>query len=235
MSIEIIYSCITLTLMELVLGIDNIIFVALLSDKLPEHQQDKARKWGIILSVVMRVLLLFVIGLVLKMNTPLLEIANIALSGKDLLLLIGGLFLLYKTIKELWHKLKPQKNEDATLPTKKGVKYANVVAQIMIINLVFSVDTILTAVGLVDSVFVMAFAVIASSILMLLFAKPIIQLINRFPSIKIVAFVFLILIGIYLVLEAFHIELSKAYLYFSMVICLFSDWLNILYRKNNSK
>jgi predicted tellurium resistance membrane protein TerC len=232
MTIELIYSCVTLTLMELVLGIDNIIFVSILSDKLPLQQQDKARKWGIGLSVVMRILLLFVISLILKMKEPIIELAGFGFSGKDLLLLGGGLFLLYKTVKELIHKLKPSTSISETTIQKAVSSYSMVVTQIMIINLVFSIDTILTAVGLVESVFVMAFAVIASSILMLVFAKPIINIINKFPGIKIIAFLFLIFIGMYLILEAFHIELSKGYLYVSMVVCLISEWLNIVYRRN---
>ena len=234
MNIELIYSCITLTLMELVLGIDNIIFVSILSDKLPLKQQDKARKWGIGLSVVMRILLLLVISLILKMKEPIIELAGFRFSGKDLLLLSGGLFLLYKTVKELIHKLKPITSVSETSTKKTVNSYAMVVTQIMIINLVFSIDTILTAVGLVESVFVMAFAVIASSILMLVFAKPIINLINKLPGIKIIAFLFLIFIGMYLILEAFHIELNKGYLYVSMIVCLINEWLNIVYRKNNS-
>lgn len=232
MSIELIYSCITLTLMELVLGIDNIIFVSILSDKLPENQREKARNLGIILSVILRVALLFVIGLILSMQKPLIQLGNFNLSGKDLMLLIGGLFLIYKTVKELLHKLKPHKDESETA-ARVVVSFTNILIQIMIINVVFSVDTILTAVGLVDSVLVMAIAIIASSALMLVFAKPIVSLINKFPGIKLLAFVFLILIGFYLIAEAFHIELSKAYLYCSMVVALICEWLNILYRKAN--
>lgn len=234
MNIELIYSCVTLTLMELVLGIDNIIFVSILSDKLPVKQQDKARKWGIGLSVVMRIMLLLVISLILKMKEPIIELGGFGFSGKDLLLLGGGLFLLYKTIKELIHKLKPGTSVSEPTTQKSVSSYAMVVTQIMIINLVFSIDTILTAVGLVESVFVMAFAVIASSILMLVFARPIIDLINRFPGIKIIAFLFLIFIGLYLILEGFHIELDKGYLYVSMVVCLISEWLNIVYKRNNA-
>ncbi len=232
MSIELIYSCITLTLMELVLGIDNIIFVSILSDKLPKNEQDKARKLGIGLSVVMRILLLLVIGLILKMKEPILSIAQFSFSGKDLLLLGGGLFLLYKTVKELLDKLKPTTKVETPIHTAK-ISYTMVVMQIMVINLVFSIDTILTAVGLVESVMVMAIAVIASSILMLVFANPIIKTINNYPGIKIIAFLFLIFIGVYLILEGFHIELSKGYLYVSMVVCLISEWLNIVYRRNN--
>jgi len=218
--------------MELILGIDNIIFVSILSDKLPIHQQDKARNQGILLSVVMRISLLLVIGLILKMQQPLLTLFNFSFSGKDFMLLGGGIFLIYKTATELVHKLNPSKHNSFEVQNNvTKVSYGKIVIQITIINLVFSVDTILTAVGLVDSILVMAIAVIGSSILMVLFSKPIVNLINTFPSLKIIAFIFLILIGVYLIIEAFHIELNKGYLYCSMAVCLMSEWLNILHRK----
>jgi predicted tellurium resistance membrane protein TerC len=234
MDLELVYSCITLTIMELVLGIDNIIFVSLLSDKLPEKQRLKARNWGIGLSVLMRIALLFLIGLILKMQHPLFYVLNMGFSGKDLLLIGGGLFLLYKTTVELIHKLRVKQEKDGqTSVNAKVASYGMIVTQIIIVNLVFSIDTILTAVGLVESIFVMAFAVIASSILMLLFAKPIVNLINKYPGFKIIAFLFLIFIGVYLILEGFHFELSKTYLYTSMVVAIISEWLSIVYRKNN--
>lgn len=232
MSLELIYLCITLTLMELVLGIDNIIFISILSDKLPENQRDKARKLGIILSVILRILLLFIINFILGMNKPLFTVFTINLSGKDVMLLIGGIFLIYKTVKELLHKLKPNKAALSNTNSTQ-VSFTSVLLQIMVINIVFSIDTILTAVGLVDSILVMAIAIIASSSLMLLFANSIINTINKFPGIKLLAFVFLILIGCYLIAEAFHLELSKAYLYCSMVVALICEWLNIIYRKAN--
>jgi predicted tellurium resistance membrane protein TerC len=234
MSLELMYSCITLTIMELVLGIDNIIFVSILSDKLPEQQRIKARNWGIGLSILMRIGLLLLIGFILKMQSPLFHIGEMGFSGKDLLLIGGGLFLLYKTTVELIHKLRRKKNENVNTPVPSKVEaFGMVVMQIIMVNLVFSIDTILTAVGLVDSIFVMAFAVIASSVLMLLFANPIINLINKFPGFKIIAFLFLIFIGVYLILEGFHVELSKTYLYTSMVVTIISEWMSIVYRKNN--
>ena len=232
MNSEFIYSCVTLTLIELVLGIDNIIFVSILSDKLDESKRDKARNLGIMLSVILRVLLLFLVNFILSLQKPFLNIAPIQLSIKDLMLLIGGLFLIYKTVKELLYKLKVIKPETQNLK-QVAVTFSNVLLQIMIINVVFSVDTILTAIGLVDSILVMGIAIVASSLLMLVFVKPIVNIINKYPGIKLLAFVFLILIGFYLVAEAFHIELSKAYLYCSMVVALVCEWLNILYRKAN--
>ena len=229
---ELIISLISLTAMELVLGIDNIIFISILTGKLPEQMQEKARNLGISIAVGTRIGLLFAISWILGLEEPLLTIQQFQLTGKDLILFIGGTFLTVKTVMEIFQKMYPAK----TAIDGKGKNAASlgmIIFQIVLIDLIFSVDSILTAVGLVKNVWIMVTAVIISTGVMLIFASRIHHFIQKYPGFKLMALLFLIIIGAYLIMESLHLPVVKAYLYFSMAFGLIYEALHIRYRKIN--
>jgi predicted tellurium resistance membrane protein TerC len=230
---EALISLTTLTVLEVVLGIDNIIFISILSDKLPSHQEAKARQWGLIISLVLRVGLLFCIGWIMELNDPLLTIGPQTFTGKELILLAGGLFLIGKSVSEIHNKLE---GADASLQKDAGetAAFGWIIAQIAVINLIFSFDSILTAIGLVDEVFLMILSVLISSAVMFLFAKGINQFINRHPTFKMLALAFLIMIGFLLAMEAFHYHVDKGYVYVAMVFAVIVEILNIRLRKKST-
>lgn len=222
MSSEIIISLITLVCLEIILGIDNIIFISILTDKLPSEQRKKARLIGLSLALILRLILLAGISWVLKLDQALFTIYENSFSGKDIILIAGGLFLLYKSSKEIF-----EKTEDKEKEIKIYSSFNNTIGQILIFDLVFSVDSIITAVGLVDKLWIMYVAVITSIIIMLLVSKSISKFIKKHPSLKILALCFLMMIGLALIAEAFKLHIPKVYIYFSMAFSFFVNLIQI--------
>lgn len=227
---EFIIPLITLVGLEIVLGIDNVIFISILAGKLPEHQQKKARRWGLILAMFLRLALLSVISLILQLKTDLFTVLGQGISGKDLILIIGGLFLMYKSTVEIYHKTEG--GEEHTAATKVRAAFSAVIMQILLMDMVFSIDSILTAVGMVREVWVMYAAVIISVGIMLFAAEPISKFVNDHPAFKVLALAFLLMIGFALVTEGFGIEIPKGYIYFAMA---FSFLVDILQMRMNKK
>lgn len=231
-------SLFTLTLMEIVLGIDNIIFISIVAGKLPASEQGKARTIGLMLALIFRVILLLFISYIVGMKDPLFTLdlpfglADFAVTGRDLILFAGGLFLIAKSTTEIHGKLEGEE-EDAPTVKKVAHSLGKVVAQIILIDIVFSFDSILTAVGLVDHVTIMIMAVIISMGIMLAFSKVISDFVNDHPTIKMLALAFLIMIGFMLVLEALHQHVPKGYVYFAMAFSLVVELLNMRLRKKS--
>lgn len=218
----------TLTVLELVLGIDNVIFIAILSGKLPENQRAKARFIGLSLALVMRVILLFSLTWVMGLVEPLFSIAGHSVSGRDLILLIGGLFLIYKSTHEIHGSLE---GEEGATSRKVFAGFTAVIIQIMLLDIVFSLDSVITAIGMVDNVWIMIAAVLVSIVGMMLFAGNIGAFVQRHPTIKMLALSFLLLIGVTLIAEGFHQHIPKGYVYFAMAFSVFVEVLNIRLRK----
>lgn len=235
-----IISLITLTLLEIVLGIDNIIFISIVSGKLPAEQQDKARTVGILMALIVRIGLLFSISWLVGLEdslvtVPYLDLLGVdgALSGRDLILLGGGLFLIAKTTTEIHHHVEGEDEEE--MKVKKVKSFWSGVLQIVLIDIVFSFDSILTAVGLVKELPIMIAAVVISLCVMLFFAKKIADFVDNNPTIKMLALSFLVMIGFLLVIEAFGVHVPKGYVYFAMAFAFGVELLNIRSRKKNPK
>jgi predicted tellurium resistance membrane protein TerC len=211
----------SLIALEVILGIDNIIFISILADKLPESQRNKLRFWGIGLAMVMRLALLAFISWILKLDKTLFSLFEIDFTGKGLILILGGLFLIYKSTKEIYHKTEIANSHEAERP-KKG-NFSKLLGEVILLDLVFSVDSIITAVGMVDELWVMYTAVIVTVIIMLFASKPISEFISKHPSFKILALCFLMMIGVSLIAEGFHFEIPKGYIYFSMAFAFLVD------------
>jgi predicted tellurium resistance membrane protein TerC len=222
----------TLTALELVLGIDNIIFISILVDKLPPVQREKARRIGLFLAMFMRVGLLLVLSWIVGLTATLFTVIGAEISGRDLILIAGGLFLVWKSTMEI-HQLTEGEEGHAS----KGVKanFSAIILQIIVIDMVFSLDSIITAVGLVDQVSVMIAAVIASVGLMMLFARAIGEFVSAHPSIKMLALSFLLVVGVMLVAEGFDHKVPKGYIYFAMAFSVAVEMLNIRMRKKKAK
>ena len=222
----------TLTLLEIVLGIDNIIFISILSGKLPGEQQQKARRVGLGAALITRVLLLCGLAWVVKLDKPFWTAdilgLHIEMSGKALILFVGGLFLIAKSTKEIHEKLE---GEDGEVTKRIAPTFASVIFQIMMLDIVFSLDSVITAVGMVQQIGVMIAAVIIAMIVMLMFVNQISDFVARHPTIKMLALSFLILIGVMLVAEAFHQKIPKGYIYFAMAFSVGVEMLNIRLRK----
>ncbi|MES2566548.1 MAG: TerC family protein [Bacteroidota bacterium] len=232
MSSEIIISLVTLIFLEIILGIDNIIFISILTDKLPETTRGKARIIGLSLALVLRLALLAGISWVLKLDQPLFSILKNSYSGKDLILIAGGLFLLYKSSKEIFEKTEDKLGENQEKKELKTfVSFNNTIGQIILLDLVFSIDSIITAVGLVDELWIMYTAVIISIGIMLLVSKKISGFINKHPSLKILALCFLMMIGLALIAEGFHLHIPKPYIYFSMAFSFLVNLIQIKKKK----
>lgn len=221
MDYEVIISLLTLIALEVVLGIDNIIFISILAGKLPEQQQKKARLWGIMLAMVLRLGLLAGISFILKLDKELFALWGNSFSGKDLILIAGGLFLLYKSTKEIYHKVEG--GEVIPGQAAKQLSFAAAIGQILLLDLVFSIDSIITAIGLVDEVWVMYVAVIVTVLIMLVAAAPISNFVNKHPAFKILALSFLLLIGFTLLIEGFNVHVPKGYVYFAMAFAFLVD------------
>lgn len=220
----------TLTALELVLGIDNIIFISILADKLPREQQDRARKLGLGLALISRIALLLVLSWVIGLTAPLFSVFAEEISGRDLVLILGGLFLLFKSTREIHQNLE---GEEGHSSAKVYASFAGVLVQIMLLDIVFSLDSIITAVGMVDELSVMVAAVIAAVALMMVAAGPLHRFVQRHPTIKMLALSFLLLIGMALIGEGFDHHIPKGYIYFAMAFSVFVELLNMRARKTS--
>jgi predicted tellurium resistance membrane protein TerC len=229
----------TLTVLEIILGVDNIIFISIVSNKLPEAQQGKARTIGLLLAMAFRIGLLLTINLIIQLTDPVFTIPFIkkggvplGISWKDLILIAGGIFLLLKSTLEIHHKMEVS-NKPASARTPSG--FGSVILQIVLVDAVFSFDSILTAIGLAEEVSVMILAVVISMVIMILFAGAISRFINKHPTLQILALSFLIMIGMMLVAEGFHQEINKAYIYTAIAFSLIVELINMKMRKNSEQ
>ena len=236
---EIWISLLTLTVLEIILGIDNIVFISILAGKLPKDQQGKARQTGLMLALITRLLLLCGLAFMVKLIKPLFEIPTLGIlehphgvSGRDLILIVGGLFLLWKSTHEIHEKLE---GEDGAVSTRVAPRFTAVVIQILLLDIVFSLDSVITAVGMAKHLGVMIAAVIIALVFMLFFAGRISDFIHKHPSLKMLALSFLLLIGCALVAEGFHKEIPKAYIYFAMAFSVGVESLNIKMRSKKMK
>ena len=220
---------VTLILLEVVLGLDNIIFISIVAARLPLQQQKKARRMGILLAMVLRLALLTIISFILKLQGELFNVFDVSISSKDIILILGGLFLLFKASSEIYHKIEGEEGD-----TSKAIKvssFRSVIIQILILDLVFSVDSIITAVGMVDELWIMYAAVIITVAIMIFAAEPISRFINKHPAFKMLALSFLLLIGIALIGEGLDFHIPKGYIYFGMAFSLGVDILQMKMNK----
>ena len=215
----------TLTVLETVLGIDNIIFVAIIAERVRGESRAKARQLGLTLAVITRILLLFSIVWIMRLTQPLFEVFGHAVSGRDLILLTGGLFLLYKATHEIHQKLE---GEDPNTSATEGVSsFASVIVQIMLLDIVFSIDSVVTAVGLAEDLAVMVIAVLISGVIMIISANPVSQFVGDHPTVRMLALAFLLLIGMALVAEGMGQHIPKGYIYFAMGFSVLVEVLNL--------
>ncbi|MCF8323786.1 MAG: TerC family protein [Leadbetterella sp.] len=219
---EIIIPLLSLIALEVILGIDNIIFISILADKLPEEQRNKLRYWGIGLAMVMRLVLLALISWILKLDEVLFSLLDTDFTGKGLILLFGGLFLIYKSTKEIYHKTELHENSRDKENLIKG-SFSKLLSEVIILDLVFSIDSIITAVGMVQELWIMYTAVIVTVLIMLVASKPISEFISKHPSFKVLALCFLMMIGVSLIAEGLSFEIPKGYIYFSMSFAFLVD------------
>jgi predicted tellurium resistance membrane protein TerC len=213
---------ISLIALEVILGIDNIIFISILADKLPEDQRKSLRFWGIMLAMLMRLGLLAFISWILKLDKTLFSVMDIDFSGKGIILILGGLFLIYKSTKEIYYKTEVA-SQGVQNNTPQKNTFTRLLSEVIILDLVFSIDSIITAVGMVQELWVMYTAVIATVLIMLVASGPISEFIRKHPSFKILALCFLMMIGVALLAEGFHLEIPKGYIYFSMAFAFLVD------------
>lgn len=213
-----------LLVLEVVLGVDNVVFISILASKLPADQQDRARRVGILAAGGMRVVLLLAVGWIVTLKNELFSVGGVGFSGKELILLAGGLFLIYKATKEMHHKLE---GEDDQLQTKTAPTFAAVIGQVLLLDLVFSVDSVITAVGMTEYVMVMVISILTAVVIMLVASGAIYRFVNKHPSVKMLALAFLLLIGLTLIAEGFGEKIPKGYLYAAMTFSVFVEALNI--------
>jgi predicted tellurium resistance membrane protein TerC len=237
-------SLLTLTVLEIVLGIDNIVFISILAGKLPDHQQKRARRLGLGLAMIVRVLLLLSISWIMSLTAPLFNIgdwiglkhtgwlAKTAISGRDLILLTGGLFLIYKSTAEIHEKLEG--GEHANTNAKK-LGFTQVIVQILLLDIVFSLDSVITAVGMANHVEVMIAAVVLAVGVMMIASEPISHFVNKHPTVKMLALSFLLLIGVSLIAESFDQHIPKGYIYFAMAFSVFIELLNLRMKVRSEK
>jgi predicted tellurium resistance membrane protein TerC len=237
-------SLLTLTLLEIVLGIDNIVFISILSGKLPANQQKKARQLGLGLAMITRVLLLLSLSWVMSLTSPLFNIGEwisldnqewlekLAISGRDLILILGGLFLIYKSTQEIHLKLEGEEEEEGKT---KVHSFAGVIVQILILDVVFSLDSVITAIGMAEHVEVMIAAVIIAVLIMMVSADAISGFVNNHPTVKMLALSFLLLIGVSLLAEGLDQHIPKGYIYFAMAFSILVEMLNLKMKKNTGK
>ena len=222
-------SLLTLVMLEIVLGIDNIIFIAILCGYLPKHEQQKARVIGLSMALIMRVLLLMTISWMVRLTNPIVTLMGFGASGRDLILFAGGVFLVYKTVTEIYQKLRG--TEDGHRPKERKLTMTQAILQITLIDIVFSFDSILTAVGLSNDLPTMIIAVVISMIVMIFFARYVSDFVNKYPTVKMLALAFLVCIGVLLILEGLHIHVDRSYVYVAMAFSLIVEILNIRLRK----
>lgn len=235
-TLEALVALATLTALEIVLGIDNIIFIAILVSRLPAHQRDKGRIFGLALAMLTRILLLLSLFWIMKLTTPLFTILEQGISGRDVILILGGLFLIAKSTTEIHNDIEHDGGEepsDITGSNRRG--FFNILIQIAILDIVFSLDSVITAVGMVDNVIIMIIAVVLAVIVMMFASKSISNFVENNPTIKMLALSFLILVGVTLIGEGLGLHISKAYVYFAMAFSLAVESINIYSRKKKSK
>ena len=225
---ELTVAFLTLCVLEIVLGIDNVIFISILAGKLPAHQQPKARFIGLTLAMVTRVLLLLSIVWMARLTQPLFSLFQHNVSGRDLILLIGGIFLVWKSTHEIHQNLEGEQGHGFA---RAAVSFSSVIIQIILLDIVFSLDSVITAVGMVNNIAIMVGAVVVAVIFMMFFAGPISGFVDRHPTVKMLALSFLLLIGVTLIAEGFGQHISKGYIYFAMGFSVFVEVLNIRIRK----
>ena len=222
-------SFITLAVLEIVLGIDNLIFISIVAGRLPAHQQDKARKIGLALALFMRLALLASISWIVSLTNPLFSIMGQSVSWRDIILIGGGLFLLYKGTKEIHELIEGGHGDEVSAEApKKKVTFAGVIGQIIVLDIVFSLDSVITAVGMADNLWVMSSAVIGAVIVMLVAAAPVANFVNRHPSVKMLALAFLLLIGMVLVADGLGYHIPKGFIYAAMAFSVAVECLNLV-------
>jgi predicted tellurium resistance membrane protein TerC len=221
----------TLTALEIVLGIDNIIFISILVGRLPEAQRDRARRLGLTLAMVSRILLLLSLAWIMRLTAPLFTVLGQEISGRDLILIGGGLFLLWKSVHEIHNSLEGEPDEHASAGAAAGATFGGVLVQIAIIDIIFSLDSVITAVGLADQVSVMVLAILISVGVMMFSAKTIGEFVDRHPTIKMLALSFLVLVGVTLIAEGLGTHVPKGYIYFAMAFSVAVEMINIRLRK----
>ena len=221
----------TLTALELVLGIDNIVFISILAGKLPVEQQKKARLVGLGLAMLMRVGLLFSLSWIISLTAPLFTVIGQEISGRDLVLIAGGLFLIAKSTHEIHSKLE---GEEGSGSARVKSSFVSVIVQILLLDIVFSLDSVITAIGMVNEIWIMIAAVVVAVLFMMVFASPISNFVDRHPTVKMLALSFLLLIGVTLLAEAFDRHISKGYIYFAMAFSVFVEMLNLRLRKSRA-
>jgi predicted tellurium resistance membrane protein TerC len=214
----------TLTALEIVLGIDNIVFISILAGKLPANRQAAARQVGLALAMITRIALLFSLSWIINLKEPLFTVRSHAISGRDLILLLGGLFLLGKATHEIHQKLE---GEEGHASARVHPSFTSVIVQIMLLDIVFSLDSVITAVGMVDQVSVMVTAVVIAVAFMMFFSGPLSRFVDRHPTVKMLALSFLLLIGVNLIAEGFGQHIPKGYIYFAMAFSVFVEMLNL--------
>ncbi|MCP4623552.1 MAG: TerC family protein [bacterium] len=220
----------TLSALEIVLGIDNIIFIAILSGKLPQNQQARARTMGLLVAMISRIALLFSITLIMKLTQPLITILSFEISGRDIILIVGGLFLLGKSTLEIHGNLEGEESQTDGQKISKNITFGSVIFQIMLLDIVFSIDSVITAIGLAKQLGVMVAAIVIAVIVMILLAGRISAFVESHPTIKILALSFLMLIGVSLVGEGLDLHIPKGYIYFAMAFSIFVEILNLRIR-----
>jgi len=221
----------TLTALEIVLGIDNIIFIAIMADKLPGNQQARARTVGLLLAMITRIALLFSITLIMKLTQPLFTVLAYAISGRDIILIVGGLFLMGKSTLEIHGNLEGAESHPSGKKIRKNVTFGGVIVQIMLLDIVFSIDSVITAIGLAKQLGVMVAAIMIAVIVMIFLAGKISAFVEGHPTIKILALSFLLLIGFSLVGEGLDLHIPKGYIYFAMAFSTFVEMLNLRIHK----
>jgi predicted tellurium resistance membrane protein TerC len=219
---------VTLAVLEIVLGIDNVVFISILAGKLPAEQRSKARRLGLGLAMILRILMLLSISWIVRLTAPLFTVLGEEISGRDLVLLVGGLFLLAKATHEIHGKLEGEEGEASA---RVAPSFTSVIVQILLLDLVFSLDSVITAVGMVPQVSVMIAAVVVAVAFMMVFAGPVSDFVERHPSVKMLALSFLLMIGVMLVAEGLDHHIPKGYVYFSMAFSVFVEMLNIRLRR----
>ena len=232
MEFEFIVALATLTVLEIVLGVDNVIFISILSGKLPKPDQKRARRIGLLAAMLMRIALLFSITWMARLTEPLFNVMGRGLSGRDLILILGGLFLLAKATYEIHERLE---GDESHGKTKAVASFAAVIAQVMLLDIVFSLDSVITAIGMADDLRVMVAAVVIAVVVMMVAAEPISAFVEDHPTVKVLALSFLLLIGMSLVADGFGQHISKGYIYFAMGFSVFVEMINIRARTRSKK
>jgi predicted tellurium resistance membrane protein TerC len=229
---EVWIALLTLTTLEVVLGIDNIVFISILASKLPESQRKRARRIGLLMAMFTRIGLLFSLAWVIRLTDPLFVALGEEISGRDLILLVGGLFLIFKSTTEIHHRLE---GEEGSGSRRVQATFGAVVVQIALLDIVFSLDSVITAVGMVDVLWVMIAAVMIAVAVMMVFAEPLSHFVDRHPTVKILALSFLLLIGTSLIAEGLDVHIPKGYIYFAMAFSVFVEVINLRVRRNSAE